>query len=164
MNKRSKRKVLILAVFFGMVIATVLGLTAFQENLQYFYTPTEVKQGKAPDNHSIRVGGLVVDGSVNRSADSLDVRFDVTDNEESVTIEYSGILPDLFREGQGIIALGRLQQDGRLVAQEVLAKHDENYMPPEVAAALEAAEQAAKERAMKGKPSEENVSPQKVTQ
>jgi cytochrome c-type biogenesis protein CcmE len=151
MNKRSKRKVLILAIVFGMVIATVLGLTAFQENLQYFYTPTEVKEGKAPDNHSIRVGGLVVDGSVKRAQDSLEVRFDVTDNAESVTIGYTGILPDLFREGQGIIAIGRMQGDGTLLAQEVLAKHDENYMPPEVAEALEAAEQAAKDRAVKNK-------------
>lgn len=149
MNKRSKRKVLILGVVFGITLATVLGLTAFQENLQYFYTPTEVRAGKAPDNHSIRVGGLVVDGSVQRTQDSLKVRFDVTDNEESVTIEYTGILPDLFREGQGIIAIGRMQSDGTLLAQEVLAKHDENYMPPEVAAALEAAEKAAKERAAK---------------
>ena len=148
MNKRSKRKVLILAIVFGVALAAVLGLTAIQENLQYFYTPTEVKAGKAPDNHSIRVGGLVVDGSVQRAPDSLEVRFDVTDNSESVTIEYTGILPDLFREGQGIIAFGHLQAEGHLLAQEVLAKHDENYMPPEVAAALEAAEKAAKEKAV----------------
>ena len=148
MNKRSKRKVLILAIVFGVALAAVLGLTAIQENLQYFYTPTEVKAGKAPDNHSIRVGGLVVDGSVQRAPDSLEVRFDVTDNSESVTIEYTGILPDLFREGQGIIAIGHLQAEGHLLAQEVLAKHDENYMPPEVAAALEAAEKAAKEKAV----------------
>ena len=132
MNKRSKRKVLILAIVFGVALAAVLGLTAIQENLQYFYTPTEVKAGKAPDNHSIRVGGLVVDGSVQRAPDSLEVRFDVTDNSESVTIEYTGILPDLFREGQGIIAIGHLQAEGHLLAQEVLAKHDENYMPPEL--------------------------------
>jgi cytochrome c-type biogenesis protein CcmE len=138
MNKRSRRKVLIFAIVFGVAVATVLGLTAFEENLLYFYSPTDVKAGKAPTTHSFRVGGLVVDGSVKRAPDSLTIEFDVTDNTESMTIEYTGILPDLFREGQGIVAMGSFQADGKFVAQEVLAKHDENYMPPEVAAALEA--------------------------
>ena len=149
MNKRSRRKVLIFAIVFGVAVATVLGLTAFEENLLYFYSPTQVKEGEAPQTHSFRVGGLVVDGSVKRAPDSLMVQFDVTDNSESMTIEYTGILPDLFREGQGIVAMGNLQEDGRFVAQEVLAKHDENYMPPEVADALKAAEQAAKEKSGK---------------
>jgi cytochrome c-type biogenesis protein CcmE len=149
MNKRSRRKVLIFAIVFGVAVATVLGLTAFEENLLYFYSPTQVKEGEAPQTHSFRVGGLVVDGSVKRAPDSLMVQFDVTDNTESMTIEYTGILPDLFREGQGIVAMGNLQEDGRFVAQEVLAKHDENYMPPEVADALKAAEQAAKEKSGK---------------
>lgn len=147
MNKRSRRKVLIIAVLFGVTVATVLGLTAFQENLLYFYSPAQVKAGEAPDSHSFRIGGLVVDGSVIRAEDSLQVQFDVTDNEETVTIQYTGILPDLFREGQGIVAMGSLQANGLFIAQEVLAKHDENYMPPEVADALKAAEQAAKEKA-----------------
>lgn len=138
MNKRSRRKVLIFAIVFGVSVATVLGLTAFEENLLYFYSPTQVKAGEAPKTHSFRVGGLVVDGSVKRAPDSLEIQFDVTDNAESMTIAYTGILPDLFREGQGIVAMGSLQADGKFVAQEVLAKHDENYMPPEVAAALEA--------------------------
>ena len=149
MNKRSRRKVLIFAIVFGVAVATVLGLTAFEENLLYFYSPTQVKEGEAPQTHSFRVGGLVVDGSVIREPDSLTVQFDITDNTEIMTVEYTGILPDLFREGQGIVAMGNLQDNGRFVAQEVLAKHDENYMPPEVAAALKASEQAAKEKSGK---------------
>jgi len=149
MNKRSRRKVLVLAVVFGVATASVLGLTAFEENLLYFYSPTQVKTGEAPQAHSFRVGGLVVDGSVKRAPDSLTVQFDVTDNEESMTVEYTGILPDLFREGQGIVAMGSFDSGGRFVADEVLAKHDEKYMPPEVADALKAAEAAAKVRGSK---------------
>jgi cytochrome c-type biogenesis protein CcmE len=144
MNKRSKRKVLIFGIVFGVALATVLGLTAFEENLLYFYSPTQVKAGEAPETHSFRVGGLVVDGSVNREKDSLKIRFDVTDNSETMTVEYTGILPDLFREGQGIVAMGSMNADGHFVAQEVLAKHDENYMPPEVADALKAADEKAR--------------------
>lgn len=147
MNKRSRRKILILAVVFGVSTATVLGLTAFEENLLYFYSPTQVKSGEAPLANSFRVGGVVVDGSVKRAIDSLTMQFDVTDNAESMTVEYTGILPDLFREGQGIVAMGRFNSAGHFVADEVLAKHDENYMPPEVADALKAAEEVAKERA-----------------
>jgi cytochrome c-type biogenesis protein CcmE len=147
MNKRSRRKVLIIGVLFGVSVAAVLGLTAFQENLLYFYSPAQVKAGEAPDSHSFRIGGLVVDGSVKRVPDSLQVEFDVTDNTEIVTVQYTGILPDLFREGQGIVAMGNMQPDGKFIAQEVLAKHDENYMPPEVADALKTAEQAAKNKA-----------------
>lgn len=147
MNKRSRRKVLVIAVLFGVSVAAVLGLTAFQENLLYFYSPTQVIAGEAPDNHSFRIGGLVVDGSVQRKPDSLDVQFDVTDNTDTVTIQYTGILPDLFREGQGIVAMGSLRSGGLFIAEEVLAKHDENYMPPEVADALKTAEEAAKQKA-----------------
>ncbi len=147
MNKRSRRKVLILAVVFGVAMAAVLGLTAFEENLLYFYSPTQVKAGEAPQTHSFRVGGLVVNGSVKRAPDSLMVQFDVTDNTESMTIEYTGILPDLFREGQGIVAMGSFKKEGNFVADEVLAKHDENYMPPEVADALKAADEAARNSA-----------------
>jgi len=147
MNKRSRRKVVVIAVLFGVVVATALGLTAFQENLLYFYSPTQIKAGEAPDNRSFRIGGLVVKGSVQRSKDSLKVDFTLTDNTESVPVEYTGILPDLFREGQGIVAMGSLQTGGLFVAEEVLAKHDENYMPPEVADALKASEMAAKMKA-----------------
>lgn len=127
-------------VVFGVAVAAVLGLTAFEENLLYFYSPTQVAAGEAPDNRKFRVGGLVVAGTVVRATDSLLVKFDLTDNAKTMTVEYSGILPDLFREGQGIVALGEKNSSGTFVADEVLAKHDENYMPPEVADALKAAE------------------------
>jgi cytochrome c-type biogenesis protein CcmE len=150
MNKRSKRKVLILGVVFGVAISAVLGLTAFEENLLYFYSPTQVKAGEAPESYAFRVGGLVVDGTVKREPDSLMVQFDVTDNKETMTVEYTGILPDLFREGQGIVAMGSFNSEGHFVADEVLAKHDEKYMPPEVADALKAAELDAKKLAKEG--------------
>jgi len=144
MNKRSRRKMLVAMVVFGVAIATVLALTAFDENLMYFYSPTEIHAGKAPADRAIRVGGLVVDGSVKREEQGLTVQFDLTDNAEVVPVSYTGILPDLFREGQGIVAMGRINSDGLFVADEVLAKHDENYMPPEVADALNAAHEAGK--------------------
>ncbi len=144
MNKRSRRKMLVAMVIFGVSIATVLALTAFDENLLYFYSPTQIHAGEAPQNRSFRVGGLVVDGSVRREENSLAVQFDLTDNAEVVSVTYTGILPDLFREGQGIVAMGRLDGSGLFVADEVLAKHDENYMPPEVADALDAAHEAGK--------------------
>lgn len=137
---------LVIAIVFGVGIAAVLGLTAFQENLLYFYSPAQVLAGEAPDNHSFRIGGLVVNGSVKREPNSLQVAFDLTDNTDTVKVVYTGILPDLFREGQGIVAMGSLQPGGLFVAEEVLAKHDENYMPPEVADALKTAEQAAKQK------------------
>jgi len=144
MNKRSRRKMLVAMVIFGVSIATVLALTAFDENLLYFYSPTQIHAGEAPQNRSFRVGGLVVDGSVRREENSITVQFDLTDNAEVVPVTYTGILPDLFREGQGIVAMGRLDASGLFVADEVLAKHDENYMPPEVADALETAHEAGK--------------------
>ncbi len=144
MNKRSRRKMLVAMVIFGVAIATVLALTAFEENLLYFYSPSQIHAGEAPENRSFRVGGLVVDGSVRREENSLAMQFDLTDNAQVMTVTYTGILPDLFREGQGIVAMGRLDSSGLFVADEVLAKHDENYMPPEVAAALDAAHEAGK--------------------
>ena len=144
MNKRSQRKLMVVMVLLGVAVATVLGLTAFQENLLYFYSPTQVHAGEAPDNRSFRIGGLVVVGSVVREQEGLGVKFDLTDNTETMTVRYSGILPDLFREGQGIVAMGKTDKNGVFVAEEVLAKHDENYMPPEVAAALKVTEDAAK--------------------
>jgi cytochrome c-type biogenesis protein CcmE len=142
MNKRSRRKMLVAMVIFGVAISTVLALTAFEENLLYFYSPTQIHAGEAPENRSFRVGGLVVDGSVRREGGGLAVQFDLTDNAQVVPVTYTGILPDLFREGQGIVAMGKLNSDGLFVADEVLAKHDENYMPPEVADALNAAHEA----------------------
>ena len=144
MNKRSRRKMLVAMVIFGVAIASVLALNAFKENINMFYSPTQIHAGEAPSDRTIRVGGLVVDGSVRREDNSLAVQFDLTDNAEMVPVSYTGILPDLFREGQGIVAMGRLNNEGLFVADEVLAKHDENYMPPEVADALNAAHEAGK--------------------
>jgi len=109
---------------------------ALGNNLSYFFSPTEVAENKAPANHVFRLGGLVQPGSLERG-EKLTVHFDVTDNAHAVKVAYTGILPDLFKEGQGVIAQGRMGSDGVFVAEEVLAKHDENYMPPEVADALE---------------------------
>jgi cytochrome c-type biogenesis protein CcmE len=130
---RKKRLYLVLLTLVGVGVAVALALNAFNQNLMYFYSPSEVMAGDAPQAHPFRLGGLVTDGSVNRLKNGLTVRFDVTDMQKTVSIEYTGILPDLFREGQGIVAHGRLRDDG------VLAKHDENYMPPEVAASLKGA-------------------------
>ncbi|CDZ92913.1 MULTISPECIES: cytochrome c maturation protein CcmE [Pseudomonadaceae] len=134
---RKKRLFIILAILAGVGVAVTLALSALQENINLFYTPTQIAAGEAPEGTRIRAGGLVEDGSVTRSSDSLTVTFRVTDNNASIAIQYQGILPDLFREGQGIVALGRVNSEGVLVADEVLAKHDENYMPPEVTQALE---------------------------
>ena len=128
---------MVLALLVGVGVAVTLILMALSENINHFYDPTQVVGGEAPQNHTFRIGGMVVDGSVQRDEGSLKVRFDLTDYREQVTVSYEGILPDLFREGQGIVAHGRLNEKGVFVADEVLAKHDENYMPPEVAEALE---------------------------
>jgi cytochrome c-type biogenesis protein CcmE len=120
------------AIIAGVGIATAFALQAFQQNLLYYYSPTQILAGEAPDSRSFRVGGLVQDGSVQRAPGSLEVRFTLTDFSNTVGVSYTGVLPDLFREGQGIIARGKLKDDGVFVAEEVLAKHDENYMPPEV--------------------------------
>ena len=134
---RKKRLFIVLAILAGFGVAVALALTALQQNINLFYSPTQIANGEAPQDTRIRAGGLVEMGSVQRSGDSLETAFVVTDGAKSVTIRYSGILPDLFREGQGIVAMGKLSADGVLVADEVLAKHDENYMPPEVLQALE---------------------------
>jgi cytochrome c-type biogenesis protein CcmE len=120
----------------GLLIATVLTLQAFQENLMFYVELTDVAAGNAPQDRNFRVGGLVVAGSVTRQPGELAVEFTLTDLENQLAVSYDGILPDLFREGQGIIAHGRLDDSGRFIADEVLAKHDENYMPPEVAESL----------------------------
>ena len=128
-------------IFVGLLVAGVgaaagLVIAAMGENMLYFYSPSQIRAGEAPSGPSIRVGGLVVDGSVRRG-DGLVVTFALTDGVESVVVSYAGILPDLFREGQGIVASGALEAGARFRADEVLAKHDENYMPPEVAEAME---------------------------
>ncbi|UUY07214.1 cytochrome c maturation protein CcmE [Pseudomonas sp. J452] len=134
---RKKRLYIVLAILVGVSIAVALALSALKENINLFYTPTQIANGEAPADTRIRAGGMVAEGSLKRSGDSLDVEFVVTDFAKNVTIRYRGILPDLFREGQGIVALGKLNTDGVLIADEVLAKHDENYMPPEVTKALQ---------------------------
>lgn len=136
---RKKRLYLIGLMVVGVAVATGLALKAFDDNLMFFFSPSQVVAGEAPKDHAFRIGGLVTQGSVQRQPDGLKVRFDLTDNAKTVNIEYKGILPDLFREGQGIVALGKLRADGVFVASEVLAKHDENYMPPEVASSLKTA-------------------------
>lgn len=140
---RKKRLYLVVMIIVGIGVATVLAINAFNENLMFFYAPSEVVAGKAPRDHVFRVGGMVTKGSVRRQAGDLTVKFDLTDNVETVTVEYTGILPDLFREGQGTVSKGRLRDDGVFVADEVLAKHDENYMPPEVGEAMKSAKMKA---------------------
>ena len=130
---RKKRLIIILAILVGVGAAVGLALSALQENINLFYTPTQIANGEAPQGTRIRAGGMVEAGSLQRSPDSLDVRFVVTDFKKSVTITYRGILPDLFREGQGVIAEGEVGPDGVFVADTILAKHDENYMPKDVA-------------------------------
>ncbi|MGR9071890.1 MAG: cytochrome c maturation protein CcmE [Gammaproteobacteria bacterium] len=134
--ERRQRLLFILLMVSGVGIAAAFALKAFNENLMYFFSATEVAEGKAPKNAVFRLGGMVVVGSVDRTGKDLRVRFDLTDFSRRVTVEYTGILPDLFREGQGIVAKGRLNGKGVFIADEVLAKHDENYMPPEVADSL----------------------------
>ena len=130
---RKKRLALIALMVTGVAVGVGFALKALNQNIMFFLTPSEVLAGNAPPDRLFRVGGMVVEGSVSRPGDGLTVQFDLTDNEREVTVRYAGILPDLFREGQGIIANGRLNERGEIVAEEVLAKHDENYMPPELA-------------------------------
>lgn len=136
--------IFVAVIVAGVALAATLAFIAIGENMLYFFSPTQVKNGEAPRERTLRVGGLVVPGSVMRERGSLTVQFDLTDNRESLTVRYTGILPDLFREGQGIVATGALGPGGTFVAEEVLAKHDEKYMPPEVAEALELAEQGGR--------------------
>ena len=136
MTPRRQRMVLVGLFVAGVAVAVGLALRAFQENLLYFYTPTQAIAGEAPDGKKIRLGGMVQKGSVRREPGDLELRFDVSDNEKTMTVAYSGVLPDLFKEGQGVIAMGQVDANGIFRAEEVLAKHDENYMPPEVAATM----------------------------
>ncbi len=143
--KRKQRLILIAFLLSGFSVVIGLTLYALSENINLFYSPTQIAAGEAPEGARIRAGGMVLEGSVKRDAETLAVSFVLTDYQATVPVKYQGILPDLFREGQGIVALGRLGGDGELIADEVLAKHDENYMPPEVAEALEQAKGKAYE-------------------
>ena len=138
---RRHRFILVGLLVLGVSVALGLALLALKENINLFFSPTQVKAGEAPQQASFRLGGMVVEGSVRRPNADLSVEFVLTDTVEQVTVTYKGFLPDLFREGQGIVAQGMLNSNGVFEAKQVLAKHDENYMPPEVADALEKARQ-----------------------
>jgi len=139
LKNRTKRGLWIAAGLAGLGIAAALVLNAFQSNMVFFLTPSQVAANEAPKDRNFRIGGLVEEGSVARDKDGLTVRFRVTDTARTIPVIYTGILPDLFREGKGVVAQGRVGSDGVFKASEVLAKHDENYMPPEAAEALKKA-------------------------
>jgi cytochrome c-type biogenesis protein CcmE len=142
MKPRHKKLALIVLVVAGLGVAVALVLNAFNSNLVFFFSPTQVAAGEAPTGRAFRIGGLVEEGSIRREADGLTTRFVVTDTAKTMPVTYTGILPDLFKEGKGVVAEGRLGADGLFAATQVLAKHDENYMPPEAASAIEQAQKA----------------------
>lgn len=138
---RKKRLLALTIVLLGVAIATALILTAFKENILLYKSPTEVHNGDYPKGRSFRIGGMVKKGSILKSTTSLDVDFIVTDYVRDIAVKYSGLLPDLFRDDQGVVAIGSLDKDNVFHAEEILAKHDENYMPPEVADTLKKAKE-----------------------
>lgn len=142
MKPRHKKLALIVLVLAILGVAAALVLNAFNSNLVFFFSPTQVANGEAPTSRAFRIGGLVEEGSIRREADGLTTRFVVTDTAKTMPVTYTGILPDLFKEGKGVVAEGRLGADGLFAATQVLAKHDENYMPPEAASAIEQAQKA----------------------
>ena len=144
MQRRHKRLGFIVAGLAGLGIAAALVLSAFQKNLVFFFSPSQVAAKEAPIGRTFRVGGLVQEGTVQRDQDGLTVRFVVTDTAESIPVIYKGILPDLFKEGKGCVAQGKIGADGVFYADQVLAKHDENYMPPEAGQAIDKAKHAQK--------------------
>ena len=137
MKPRQKRMMLAGMALAGVVVAAVLAINALQGNMAYFFSPSQVVAGAVESGETFRLGGMVRRGTLEKSSASLESRFIVTDNAQQVAVSYSGILPDLFKEGQGTVARGRLGKDGVFYAEEVLAKHDESYMPPEVADAMQ---------------------------
>ena len=136
MKTRHKRIALIVGGLAVLGLVVTLVLNAFQSNLVFFFSPTQVAAGEAPKGKSFRIGGMVKEGSIKREADGVTLRFVMTDTEKDMVVAYKGILPDLFKEGKGAVAQGKLGEDGVFAASEVLAKHDENYMPPEAAQAV----------------------------
>jgi len=142
MKRRHKRIAFILVGLAGLSIAAYLVANAFRNNLVFFFSPTQVAAKEAPINRTFRVGGLVQEGTLKRDPDGLTVRFIVTDTAQSIPVVYKGILPDLFKEGRGCVAQGKLSSDGVFTAEQVLAKHDENYMPPEAGQAIDKAKHA----------------------
>ena len=147
MKTRYKRLVLVGVGLATLALAAGLVLSAFQKNLVFFFTPSQVFKGEAPQGRSFRIGGMVESGSIERQPDGISVKFVVTDMTQRIPAVYRGILPDLFKEGKGVVAQGKLRADGTFAADEVLAKHDENYMPPEAAYAMEKAKQDNKKTA-----------------
>ena len=143
MKPRQKRIAMIAGGLAALAVAATLILTAFRQNLVFFFTPSQVAAKEAPLGRTFRIGGMVETGSVKRQADGITVHFKVTDTAKSIPVSYRGALPDLFREGKGVVAQGRIGEDGVFVASEVLAKHDENYMPPEAADAVKRAHETA---------------------
>ncbi len=139
MKARQKRLIFVGVAVIGVGVAASMALSALNSNIAYFFSPSQVLAGEHPSDAVFRVGGLVVEQTLKRQEDGLTVRFDVTDNAETVQVSYTGILPDLFGEGQGVVAKGRIGTDGVFYADQVLAKHDESYMPPEVEATLQTA-------------------------
>jgi cytochrome c-type biogenesis protein CcmE len=144
LKARHKRFVLIGIGLALIGLAAMLILNAFQSNMVFFYTPTQVEKGEVPKNTGFRIGGLVLQDSLKRQDDGLTVHFSITDTAKTVPVVYKGVLPDLFKEGKGVVAQGKVGADGIFVASEVLAKHDENYMPPEAAEALKRAQEQSK--------------------
>lgn len=144
MKPRHKKLVIIASAVAALSVASILVLNAFQSNLVFFFSPSQVIAKEAPIGKSFRIGGLVAEGSVQRDDRSTTVRFAVTDTAQTIPVVYTGILPDLFKEGKGVVAQGKISASGIFEADEVLAKHDENYMPPEAAEALEQAAKAQK--------------------
>lgn len=136
MTPRRRRLLLVVGILAGVSLAGLLALRAFQDNVMFFFDPSQVAAGEAPSGERFRLGGMVRPGTVDRKSGSLDMAFVVTDFQHDVRVRYSGVVPDLFRENQGVIAHGRLEPDGVFVADEILAKHDENYMAPEVARSI----------------------------
>jgi cytochrome c-type biogenesis protein CcmE len=143
MKARHKRLAFIVVGLAGLAVAIGLIANAFNQNLVFFFSPSDVQAKQAPVNRDFRLGGLVEEGSLKREDDGLTVHFIVTDNANTIPVTFTGILPDLFREGQGVVAQGKLNENGVFMAKEVLAKHDESYMPPEVQDALDKAKQSA---------------------
>jgi cytochrome c-type biogenesis protein CcmE len=144
MKSRHKKLVLIAIAVIALGAVAALVLNAFRSNLVFFFSPTQVVKGEAPRDRSFRIGGLVEAGSLRRESDGVTAHFRVTDTLQTIPVDYTGLLPDLFKEGKGVVAEGRLNDAGVFVASQVLAKHDENYMPPEAASALEQAQKAQK--------------------
>lgn len=142
MKPRHKKIAFIALAVAGLSVVTLLILNAFSSNIVFFFSPSQVLAGEAPVNTTFRLGGMVKNGSVTRHNNDLDITFTVTDTAQDIPVTYSGILPDLFREGQGVVVQGKLDNMGKFTAEQVLAKHDENYMPPEAKAALDAAKAA----------------------